>query len=455
MSRPLVRVAAIGCLICVAILAIWTIFGGDDNYRYSMVFQNGSQLSNGNEMMIGGVPHGAVDSIERTDDNLAKVNFHLDQQLHEGTTAVIRVTSQVGIANRTIALSPGPNDAPVLEEGETLGLDVTQTPVDIDQVFNALNKRTQQGLRDFINGNAQVYQGKGEQANASYKYFAPALSRTDAALKELNSDSALFRKFIVNSSQLATTVAERSDELASAIANSRTTFNAVAQHSNSLDQAVHNLPGLFNQGNTTFARLRDTLDDVDPLVNDAKPATRGLGPFAEDLRPVFKRAVPVFRNLSVTVRKKGPANDSRELLASLPTVKQKSSAAFPAAVRAIDDFLPTLSVARAYTPELTSTVTKLGQVTAYYDANGHYARVSPAAPNFEYDAGNLVPIDLADTFDAYGPPPTSGAIRCPGGATQSAPDGSNPFVNDPPAHQWPQSFLTPADCDVDAVPPGP
>ena len=48
----------------------------------------------------------------------------------------------------------------------------------------------------------------------------------------------------------------------------------------------------------------------------------------------------------------------------------------------IDD----LTLLRPYTPDLIAWLSKFGEVTAYYDGNGHYARVQPAGANvFNYN----------------------------------------------------------------------
>src|SRR3712207_7087182 len=49
------------------------------------------------------------DDITLTDDAQAEVTITVDEPLHDGTSAVIRLTSLSGIANRYIAISPGPN----------------------------------------------------------------------------------------------------------------------------------------------------------------------------------------------------------------------------------------------------------------------------------------------------------------------------------------------------------
>ncbi len=96
-----------------------------------------------------------MESIELTDDNLAKVVVSVEQELHEGTTAIIRATSLSGVANHYVSISPGPNSNPPLENDATLGLASTTTPIDIDQLFNTFPAPVRRGLAQFIQGNSR------------------------------------------------------------------------------------------------------------------------------------------------------------------------------------------------------------------------------------------------------------------------------------------------------------
>ena len=113
------------------------LFGGDSGHKYNLLFQNAGQLVPDNQVLIGGQPVGSVESIELTDDNLAEVKISVEQELHEGSTAVVRATSLSGVANHYVSIEPGPNDNPPLEDGATLGLSETTTPVDLDLLFNS------------------------------------------------------------------------------------------------------------------------------------------------------------------------------------------------------------------------------------------------------------------------------------------------------------------------------
>jgi phospholipid/cholesterol/gamma-HCH transport system substrate-binding protein len=429
----------------VIVLAV-IFFTGNGGHKYTLIFQNAGQLVPDNQVLIGGSPAGTVTAIGLTDDNLAEIEVEIDQELHEGTTATIRATSLSGVANHYVAISPGPNSNDPLDDGAELGLASTTTPVDIDQFFNTFPPRVQKALSNFIRGNAALYSGQGENANDAYKYFGPALNRAGAFARELNADQRLLSRFIVGSAQLTTAVAGRGGQLSSAIGNANTAFNAIASETAAFDATLRRLPPVMRQTNTTFVNLRAALDDLEPLVDTAKPATKDLAPFLRELRPVFQKLVPFTRNLRLTVSRPGKANDARDLLAVLPQVQNLTSRTFPHSEQAIEDFQPNLNFIRAYTPDFFNALGKLGQVAGYYDGNGHYVRAATAGQNlFRYAAGQLQPISKAEQFQPFGT--VQVPQRCPGGATQPAPDGSNPWVG--------ENSVDPSDCDPADVPPGP
>ncbi len=307
------------------------------------------------------------------------------------------------------------------------------------------------GLSDFIKGNAEIYSGVGPEANNSYKYFGPALNRTDAFVKELNADQALFARFVVSSSRLTTAIAGRGEALSGAISHANTAFSAIATQNAALDSSLRQLPPVLRQSNTTFVNLRAALDDLEPLVNTAKPATKNLAPFLAELRPVLSKFIPFIHNLRLTVSRPGKGNDTGELLATLPDVEQLAANSFPHAEEAIAAFQPNLNFARAYTPDLFNGLGKVGQVAGYYDGNGHYVRASTSTQNlFKYNSGTLEPIAKSQQFEAFGSSAGSHR-RCPGGAAQRASDGSNPYVNPP----WNGSSVSSSECNPGDAPPGP
>jgi phospholipid/cholesterol/gamma-HCH transport system substrate-binding protein len=438
------RLAAIGALLAVVIVLAIVLFSGGGGHKYTFMFQNAGQLVNENQVMIGGSPVGTVTSIELSPENLAEVQVEVEQELHEGTTAVIRATSLSGVANHYVSISPGPNSSPALDDGATLGLASTTTPVDIDQLFNSFPPEVRKGLQNFIKGNAQIYAGRGKEANESYEYFGTALNRATNFAAELNADEQLLSRFLVSSSKLTTAVAGKGQDLTSAISNANTAFKSISSQNVAFDQALRELPPVLRQANTTFVNLRAALDDVEPLVNTAKPATKELAPFLAELRPVLNNFIPFTQNLTLALDRPGQANDTTELLATIPSVERLASNTFPHAEGAISAFQPQLNFIRAYTPDLFNGIAKLGQVSGYYDGNGHYLRGAVSLENlFTDEGGTLTGSKVANQLAPFGESSTS-PRSCPGGATASPADNSAPYVN--PPHTG--SSVTPDECDV-------
>src|SRR3982750_4210769 len=109
------RVAAVAVVLAAVVVVALLLFTGGSSYTVKVQFQNAGQLVKGNQVQVGGRPIGTIKKISLTDDGPAQIDD--SKPLHEGTTATIRSTSLSGIANRYVALSLGPQNAPKIVSG--------------------------------------------------------------------------------------------------------------------------------------------------------------------------------------------------------------------------------------------------------------------------------------------------------------------------------------------------
>jgi phospholipid/cholesterol/gamma-HCH transport system substrate-binding protein len=463
-SPWLARAAAGGALLLGFVLVLVVLFGGSSGHKYHLLFDNGGQLVSGNQVLRAGQPIGKVDEVTLTDGGQAKVTISVDGPLREGTSAVIRATSLSGIANRYVGILPGPDNATELEDGATLAGERTTSPVDLDQLFNTFDARTRKALRNVIQGSASLYADNPEGARSTYKYFAPGLSTARRLFAELNHDSRALSQFLVQGSQALGAIADRRNDLSALTQNANQFLGAIAREQSALEASLQAFPPALRQANTTFVNVRAFLDDLTPVVNEFKPATEDLAPFLRKLRPVAERSVPVFHDLRRALFRRGARNDLTDSLRELPRIERSASRSVPQTIAGLDASQPVIEFARPYMPDLMGFLSKFAEVTSFYDANGHYARVSTAQANLfhycetaadpkcvpgGYSQGELAPIPPSQQFDdlQFGQ-----FTRCPGGVTQPIP-GSNPFTDD-------GSLLTGAPppnpkCDTSDVPPGP
>jgi phospholipid/cholesterol/gamma-HCH transport system substrate-binding protein len=411
------------------------------------VFQSAGQLVKDNDVQIGGRRVGRVAEIKLTDDNLAEVRIQVDEPyapLHQGTTATIRSGSLSGVANRYISLAPGPNNRAKIDDGATLTTDSTTAPVDLDALFNTLDPPTRKNLQNLLQGFATQYRGKGKIANRAVHYFNPALSTTSRLVNELDRDQQALEDFIVYTARASTALAERRSDVSGLVANGNQTAGAIADESASLSRALRVLPGTLRRANTTFVDLRSTLDDLDQLVNASKPVAPKLAPFFRQLRPLVQDARPTIADLRQLISRPGAGNDLIDLLKTQPKLTKVAGPTFNHTIKSLRGGTPVLTFIRPYAPDLIGWFRDFGQTTANYDANGHFARISPIFNAFQFT-------DSPEGGVLRALPPSqrqvglqSGQIRrCPGSSTQPAPDKSNPYA---PAG---------SDCDPTIYPPGP
>jgi phospholipid/cholesterol/gamma-HCH transport system substrate-binding protein len=419
------RPIAVLLVVLAAAVAAVLVFAGDGGYRVTAEFLDGGQLVEGNPVKVGGAPVGSVEKIEVSDDGRADVTFTIDDEdyapLREGTEAVVTQTSLSGIANRFIDLHLGPHGAEEIEDGGTIDADDTRAAVELDQVFHIFDEETRRAVADFLEGSAKSLEGRGRELRRGVRYLDPALSTGSRLFEELSRDDALLERFLVDSSELVTALAQRRDDLRGVVSNLGDTFGALGGQQDALAESIELLPPFARRANTTFVNLRHALDEVDPLVDAAKPAARRLGPFLDRARLFARDGEPTIADLSRTIRGSGSDDDLIELIRSFPPLTRaaldprtvngaRRRGAFPETSDALSATTPTIALGRPYTGDFVGWLDDFS-TTGAYDALGGFSRAW---------------VNLSEAL--YGPGPKLRQFRrCPGANEEPAADGSNVF----------------------------
>jgi phospholipid/cholesterol/gamma-HCH transport system substrate-binding protein len=424
------RILGVGALALVVLIVAFIVFGGGGGADYQLVFNEAGQLVKGDQVQVGGVPVGSVTNIVLRKDFKAQITIHVESSLtplHQGTVTQVRVPSLSSVANRYILLTPGPNNNPALAAGATLPASATKEVVDLDQLFNTLNPKTRRGLAQFIQGTAEQYAGASRALGGSVEYFPPFLNATNHVFAELVRDQAVFTSFLVETAKAVTTIGARHEQLADLIENANTTFQSIGSAQSQLAAGLKELPVTLRQGNKTFAELPSTLAALTDLVNASKPTSVPLTTLLERLHGLVVTGTQPIHNFNVTINRPGPNNDLTDLVNTLPELAKTLSTASPASVTALKESVPITAFFGPYAPDLAGTLRTFGQAGSYYEANGHYARVSPILPDFKLGEKNtLTPSTPTAALEGL---KTGQLRRCPGAATQPAPDKSSPFTD--------------------------
>src|SRR3954447_22174120 len=404
------------------------------SYDVGMTVSSASQLVKGDQVKVGGVPVGKVSSIGLTDDGRARLTLSLRDDtltpLHAGTKAIIRSTSLAGIANRYVAIFPGPNNRPKIPDGGEISADDGTPKVDVDAVLNTLGPSAQHDLAQLTRAASGLITPKSEkQANDGLRALNPALSQSAATAREIVSDEPAFERFILESADVVSTVASRRSDLDQAVGNVAGTLDTLANRSDELDSTLVKLPDTLRAANTTLVNVRATLADLRPALRDAAPAAPLLSAALQRLSPLAQQAIPVVARVRRVVDRPQSNADLISVVRGFGPLSKVGVPAFKSLHDTLDDALPVVRELRPYTPDVMGGLVNGfgGTTTGYYDANGHYARIA-----FEGS-----PYSLNNLGSLAAPPSSSGGLtgyrkgitaRCPGAATQPAADKSNPYV---------------------------
>lgn len=483
-ARGVSRWAALAAL-AVAVLAAYLLLRGGETYRVTAEFQNAAQIVKGNEVVVGGTNVGLVEEIDLGADGQALITFNVEEPyapLAEGTEVVIRSPSLSSVAGRQIQLVPPPQgtEGEEIPSGATIEQGSTTAAVDVDQIFNMLDKRTVKDFKKVIQGFERSTEGVAKQANRGYKYLNPLFSTSREMFAELSADNSELEDLVVNGARLSGALAERSTDLSAMVGNLNRMMSTLGDRKEALAESVRLFPNFMRSSNTMFVNLRATLDDVDPLIEASIPTARALRPFLSELRGAARGAAPTFRDFSTVIKQPGEANDLIEIQKLQPRLTKRAiGTGFPDCgpgaedpedlqIPADDDFTQgtfgesvcsltngeeNLEFFRAYTPELIGWFDTFSH-SGYIDGNGNMSRValtantfSPSLP-FVPDLGDIdTPIEQLDGL-------TTGLTRrCPGANERpvgepDASDDSTPFTDN--------GHLTEGvgQCDPTQIPPG-
>jgi phospholipid/cholesterol/gamma-HCH transport system substrate-binding protein len=439
------RFAAVAAVIVAIVAVVLIVFSSGSNYSVKAVFISASQIVNGDLVEASGNDIGTISNVTLTPNGQAELTLNISNSnyipLRRGTLARIREVSLSGIANRYVDLQLAPASAPRIRSGGTIPASDTSSEVDVDELFDTLDAPTRQAIQNLIRGSAAQFKGESRAAQAAFQYLNPAVASTSMLFAELNRGTARFTRFIVQSGNLVTAIAQRQTDLSALIQHLATTTEALASQHPALGSAIQRLPGFMTQADTTFANLRTTLTRLTPLVNASKPVAPKLQQLLATLEPFAQQAVPTIHNLALIVRRPGPGNDLTELTAlggplaaaTVDTIRANGKlrpGAFPASTLALTRTTPELAVARPYAVDLTGWFEGFSHPGGY-DANGAYSRVAPVVGVASVNNGvlNILPSFLTASLRsalAFGSGGSQGLLvtgqgdRCPGSMERGA-----------------------------------
>jgi phospholipid/cholesterol/gamma-HCH transport system substrate-binding protein len=424
-GRLVPRLAGLAAVAVALVALLVVLLSGGGPYTVNAEFSDAGQIVSGDLVEVGGLEVGRVAEVKLTPNGLADLVLSISDRsvvpLHAGTIAQVALPGLAGEANRVITLTPGPSSAAPIPDHGVLPTADTRGAVDLDELLDTLDPGTRKSIQRLIARSARaVAPPAAQQFNAGLKYLNPAFSQTSALGRGLLADPAALRQLVGSTASLAAALASRRADLTGVVVSTAAALRQIASQSAALGDVLRRAPTVFRQ---TRAVLQDTdyaLGVLDPTLRELQPVAMPAAELIRQLLPVTREALPTVAALRTLVPQ------ARSSLHALIPVARQAVPALISITKGIGPLLPVVAGLRPFMPDLIGGFFDgvSANTAGGYDANGHYLRVTPTVGN----GGGLT-----ELLSSLGPlPELSPRIgltdRCPGGATQPAPDGSNPFI---------------------------
>ena len=191
-SRILIAVGF--ALSCFALaLFLWIAFGGPiplkaEGYRFTVPFNEATQLAQESDVRISGVSVGKVKAIDLSDQGDAEAIVELDARyapIPDDTRAILRQKTLLG--ETYVELTPGSNEAEPLPEGGSLPRAQVSDAVQLDEIFRAFNPRTRVAFQAWMQGQAASLKGRGDDFSVALASLPSFADNADRLLRLLDS----------------------------------------------------------------------------------------------------------------------------------------------------------------------------------------------------------------------------------------------------------------------------
>jgi phospholipid/cholesterol/gamma-HCH transport system substrate-binding protein len=229
----------------------------DRGDELTAVFADAAGLSEGDQVLVAGVRSGQVNRVEPNGD-VVEVDFTVDVDLPRDTRA--RITIQNLLGRRQLLIQAGSDWSELLEDGATIPLERTSTPVDVP---------------DFGEATEELSRGADEDA----------LQAVVTALADITEDQRdEVADLLDGLTRIGEVIDDRRDELQETFIRSEELFRAFADR----DQEIVRIVDSFG---STVGMLRERRADVEQLLQETAGATEVLADLIETERARIDRVL--------------------------------------------------------------------------------------------------------------------------------------------------------------------
>ncbi len=290
--------------VLIAVLTVFLAYNANNGlpfvstYRISVQVPNAQGLAPNNDVRIGGVHVGTVESIDPVQEKdgtlRALVNLRLEGDINPlpvDSTVVVRAKSALGLEYLEINKGTSDKGYPA---GATLPLSAAHPEtVDLDQVLGTFNEPTRLAIQRNLTEFGTALGGRGVDLNEAIGDLPPLLTRLRSVATVLNSPQTNLAGFFPALEATASEVAPVAGTQAHLFVVLDTTFGAFASVARPfIQETISKSPPTEDTAIRTLPVIRPFLADSAALFHDLQPGVQTLRSTAPILVDTLTKGVP-------------------------------------------------------------------------------------------------------------------------------------------------------------------
>jgi virulence factor Mce-like protein len=271
------------------------------SYRLTAQVPDAAALVPGNEVRIGGVRVGVVESIEPvTEDDgtfAAALALKLDKSvepLPEDSKVIIRSRSALGLKYLQITRGTSDQGFPA---GSTLPLSAASPePVEFDQLLSTFDVPTRENIQANLTEFGNALAGRGPDLNEAIGALKPLLPRLERVMRDISDPQTGIGPFFSALSRSASAVAPVAETQAQMFVDLDTTLAAFADIARPyLQDTISKTPVTLHTASETLPVIRPFLANSRKLFVNLQPGAKAAAESADEIESALVTGIPVLR----------------------------------------------------------------------------------------------------------------------------------------------------------------
>jgi virulence factor Mce-like protein len=271
MSGSLQRGVAVAATIVLLAALGWTILRPAGQYRVTAWFTQTVGLYPGSDVRVLGIPVGSVTDVVPEGDRV-RVSMLIDDGYDIPAKADAVVLAPSLVSDRYVQFAPVYNGGEKMKDGAKVPLERTATPVELDQVYGALDELSASlgpngankngALSDLIDVGAANLDGNGAEINRTLKGFSQAVETLADHRDDLFSSLDNLQTFTSALATIDTQVGEFNKNMAAVASQLAGERQDLASAISLLNKALADVAGFVEQNRTLLTTNVNRLADV-------------------------------------------------------------------------------------------------------------------------------------------------------------------------------------------------